>query len=161
MLLAKKRKGRLRETNNVRTRTERRKRGPNKVQGGVERGSGLRGAGQRGPEAAGRSSARRGSKNARAETEAPVAPITSASISAILAKVPLMVVSRRGRSGLHAYSLPSPTRRQTGHRHQALLQGASAALPRSRERFTGTCTAWSSLLPLRQPRPAPRANAGS
>lgn len=62
----------------------------------------------------------------------PVAPITSASISAILAKVPLMVVSRQGRSILHSYSLPSYTRRLTC-RNQALLQRASAVLPTSRE----------------------------
>lgn len=110
------------------------------------RGSGLRGVRERGPTLrevnAGPVLTRlkgvmqerhRQRMNALTESEAPVAPITSASISAILAKVLLMLASRGGRSDLHSL-LPQLTHPpQTCHSHQA-LHCASAVLPSSRER---------------------------
>lgn len=65
-------------------------------------------------------------------------PITSASISAILAKVLLMVASHGAlggeRSSLRTDYFPSHNRGGTCQGHQALLQRASAVLPTSRER---------------------------
>lgn len=79
--------------------------------------------------------------DARAGRGAPTAPLTSASISAIFAKVPLMVARARGGAGRHTTWLPSRPDRATDHRGKAqardLLTLATLFRERSAPRRTG------------------------
>lgn len=71
--------------------------------------------------------------DAQIGSEAPTMPITSASISAIFAKVLLMVASPGTDSSLYTSCLPSHTTPRVSHNHRRLRQRAGAVLPNSRQ----------------------------